>query len=41
MKQNKYDDNTFFEKYSNMDRSKNGLAGAGEWYQLKKLNLLI
>lgn len=37
MKQNKYDDNTFFEKYSNMDRSKKGLEGAGEWYQLKKL----
>ncbi len=30
MKQNKYDDNTFFEKYSNMGRSKNGLEGAEE-----------
>jgi hypothetical protein len=25
-----YDDADFFEKYSEMNRSKNGLAGAGE-----------
>lgn len=37
MKQNKYDDNTFFEKYSNMERSKKGLEAAGEWYELKKM----
>ncbi len=37
MKENKYDDNTFFEKYSMMDRSKKGLDGAGEWHELKKL----
>lgn len=37
MKENKYDDKIFFEKYSNMDRSKKGLAGAGEWYELKKM----
>ncbi len=37
MKQNKYDDKTFFDKYSNMDRSKKGLEGAGEWHELKKL----
>lgn len=37
MKQNKYDDNTFFEKYSKMGRSINGLEGAGEWHELKKL----
>lgn len=37
MKQNKYDDDTFFNKYSNMDRSKNGLEGAGEWHELKKM----
>lgn len=37
MKQNKYDNNEFFEKYSNMDRSKKGLEGAGEWETLKKI----
>jgi SAM-dependent methyltransferase len=37
VKQNKYDDNIFFEKYSNMDRSKNGLEAAGEWNELKKM----
>lgn len=37
MKENKYDDPVFFEKYSRMNRSKEGLAGAGEWETLKKL----
>lgn len=37
MKENKYDDNTFFEKYSQMSRSQQGLSGAGEWEILKKL----
>ena len=37
MKQNKYDDNIFFEKYNNMERSKNGLEAAGEWHELRKL----
>lgn len=37
MKQNKYDDGAFFDKYSQMDRSVRGLAGAGEWPALKKL----
>jgi ubiquinone/menaquinone biosynthesis C-methylase UbiE len=37
MKQNKYDDSVFFDKYSNMKRSKNGLASAGEWHELKKM----
>jgi SAM-dependent methyltransferase len=37
MKQNKYDDSIFFDKYSNMGRSKNGLEGAGEWHELKKM----
>jgi ubiquinone/menaquinone biosynthesis C-methylase UbiE len=37
MKENKYDDNTFFEKYSQMSRSQKGLAGAGEWETLKKV----
>jgi SAM-dependent methyltransferase len=31
MKQNKYDDESFFEKYSQMPRSVYGLNGAGEW----------
>ena len=29
MRENKYDDEKFFNKYKNMDRSKKGLAGAG------------
>lgn len=37
MKENKYDENTFFQKYSHMNRSIQGLSGAGEWETLKKL----
>ncbi|NMS89352.1 class I SAM-dependent methyltransferase [Clostridioides difficile] len=37
MKQNKYDNDEFFDKYSKMERSINGLAGAGEWHILKKM----
>lgn len=37
MKQNKYDEDVFYEKYNNMDRSKKGLKGAGEWHELKKM----
>ncbi len=37
MKQNKYDDSVFFDKYSNMERSKNGLEAAGEWHELRKM----
>ncbi len=37
MKENKYDDPAFFEKYSQMNRSQNGLEAAGEWNTLKKL----
>ena len=37
VKENKYDDPIFFEKYSEMGRSKYGLQGAGEWPELKKL----
>ena len=37
MKENKYNDPVFFEKYSQMERSKKGLAGAGEWHELQKL----
>ena len=37
MKENKYNDPAFFEKYSQMERSKKGLSGAGEWHELQKL----
>ena len=36
-KENKYDDDIFFQKYSQMSRSQQGLAGAGEWETLKKM----
>ncbi|MBO0471579.1 class I SAM-dependent methyltransferase [Enterococcus sp. DIV0242_7C1] len=34
---NEYDNPAFFEAYSQMDRSRKGLEGAGEWHELKKL----
>ena len=37
MKENKYDEEIFFEKYSQMDRSRQGLHAAGEWSELQKL----
>lgn len=37
MKENKYDEMSFFQKYSEMNRSVQGLDGAGEWRELKKL----
>lgn len=37
MKQNKYDDLGFFEKYSQMPRSTGGLNAAGEWPALRAL----
>lgn len=37
MKENKYDDDIFFKKYSEMNRSKEGLNGAGEWSELQKV----
>jgi len=37
MKENKYDDDIFFEKYSTITRSINGLDAAGEWYVFKDL----
>lgn len=37
MKENKYDNPVFFEKYGQMARSQQGLAGAGEWLQLRRL----
>ncbi len=32
-----YDDESFFDSYSQMSRSRQGLEGAGEWWQLKEL----
>ncbi len=37
MKENKYDDGAFFEKYARMTRSREGLKGAGEWKSLEKI----
>ena len=37
MKENKYDDDGFFEEYSKFRRSVEGLTGAGEWYEFEKL----
>ena len=37
MMENKYDEQEFFEKYAQMERSKKGLAGAGEWYAFQRL----
>ena len=37
MKENKYDDPTFFQKYAGMARSQQGLAGAGEWQAFRAL----
>ena len=37
MKENKYDDEKFFGAYSRMNRSVEGLKGAGEWHELQKL----
>ncbi|NBD26932.1 class I SAM-dependent methyltransferase [Paenibacillus glycinis] len=37
MKQNKYDDEGFFEKYSQMPRSVQGLDAAGEWASFRPM----
>ena len=37
MKENPYDNELFFKKYSEMLRSREGLDGAGAWSELKKL----
>jgi SAM-dependent methyltransferase len=37
LKQNKYDDEIFFKKYSKMERSQKGLSGAGEWKTLEAM----
>ena len=34
---NIYDNEKFFESYSQMNRSQQGLDGAGEWQTLKRL----
>lgn len=34
---NEYDNETFFAQYAQMSRSRDGLAGAGEWHQLMPL----
>lgn len=37
MKENKYDQEPFFDKYSRMERSVKGLSAAGEWHALKDM----
>lgn len=37
MKENVYDNNDFFEKYSQFPRSVAGLSAAGEWHELQKM----
>lgn len=37
MKENKYDDDVFFDKYSKMLRSQKGLEAAGEWKTLQDM----
>lgn len=37
MKENKYDNAAFFDQYSKMSRSIDGLDGAGEWHVLQKM----
>ena len=37
MKENKYNDVSFFNQYKQMNRSVNGLKAAGEWHELQKI----
>lgn len=37
MKENKYDNDNFFEKYSMFERSVHGISAAGEWHELQKM----
>lgn len=37
MQENKYDDPLFFEQYGGMARSRQGLAGAGEWPRFRAM----
>ena len=34
---NEYENETFFQQYAQMSRSREGLSAAGEWHQLKPL----
>ena len=34
---NEYDDEHFFNEYAQMTRSREGLAGAGEWHQFRRM----
>lgn len=38
---NEYDNPKFFEAYSQMDRSRKGLEGAGEWHELKNCSPIL
>ena len=38
---NEYDNESFFARYAQMSRSRQGLSGAGEWHQLKPLFPLL
>ena len=37
MTENQYDDAAFFQEYAKMTRSRQGLAGAGEWRQFRRM----
>jgi len=37
MKENKYDNDKFFQKYSHFPRSVRGLTAAGEWHEFQRL----
>ena len=37
MKENTYDDGTFFAQYSRFPRSVQGLSAAGEWHALREM----
>ncbi len=37
MRENKYYNEKFFNQYKQMSRSVNGLKGAREWHELKKM----
>lgn len=41
MKENRYNDPAFFERYSEMARSVQGLKGAGEWHELQRVLPLL
>ena len=37
MKENRYDEEIFFKKYSQFPRSVQGLRAAGEWHELEAM----